>query len=488
MDAVGALAAVDDHAERRPRVRRDGAGRRVAGQVLPAGEREVAADRLQPVDPFLRDAGHVCDHPAPFPDDAREIGVRGLEAHDLELEVGWIARRRVAAAERVHLGAPARRGDALGGGHEWAGRARSGGDELADRARLHHVVAQELEGVLQPLRELGRGLIRLHVQEIDAQPHDALALAVHLEERDVHREVVFVRGAVGRGIDRLKGALIQVRGHSDGGGIVHRVAHAAPALGGIEQRLAQEEKRLRALGDAEGAAGDRAVRGDGHALALEDRLAGAVGRSRAAEGDHHESGIVRHRGVELGQRGEAPAQRIGRIAVDVVEVEPTDRRDPRITVRKPRGARRVDRLHIGNRVRVLERRVVAGPVAHQDDVVVVVDDPRHHRAAAQVDDLRVVSVLPPRRVADLGEAPISDRHCGDDRVLVVHRVYLAVHEHNIRRVVRRCPPGVFFLGVFFLACGSAQHRAARRGGCRALDEPAARESAPLLVRGHFSSP
>src|SRR5207245_11239024 len=111
---------------------------------------EVAADLLQPADPFLRDAGHVRDHPATFPDDAREIGVRGLEAHDLELEVGRIARRRVAAAERVHFGAPAGCGDARAGGYERARRVRSGSDELADGAGLHHVVTEELAGVLPP--------------------------------------------------------------------------------------------------------------------------------------------------------------------------------------------------------------------------------------------------------------------------------------------------------------------------------------------------
>src|SRR5215470_8862544 len=65
VDAVGPVAAVDDHAERRPGVRRDRARRQGAGEILPAGERQVAANRLQAVDPLLRDAGHVRDHPAP---------------------------------------------------------------------------------------------------------------------------------------------------------------------------------------------------------------------------------------------------------------------------------------------------------------------------------------------------------------------------------------------------------------------------------------
>src|SRR5207237_8017655 len=120
-----ACSSIDDPSVGWPLVYRNVTRWQDALELLPAGERDVSANRLQPVDPFLRDAGHMCDHPAPFPHDARGIGVGGLEAHDLELEIGRSARRRVAAAERMDLGAPAGGGDALGGGDERAGRGRS---------------------------------------------------------------------------------------------------------------------------------------------------------------------------------------------------------------------------------------------------------------------------------------------------------------------------------------------------------------------------
>jgi len=45
-------------------------------------------------------------------------------------------------------------------------------------------------------------------------------------------------------LGRLEGALVEVRGHSDGDGIVHRVDHRAPARLGVEQRLAEVQERL----------------------------------------------------------------------------------------------------------------------------------------------------------------------------------------------------------------------------------------------------
>ena len=324
------------------------------------------------------------------------------------------------------------------------------------------------------------------MQEVDAQPHDALALAVHLEERDVHREVVFVRGAVRGRIGGLERALVEVRRHADERRVVHGVDDAAPPLGGSEQRLAQEEERLRALAAGK-PGGDRAIVPDVHAIRPQRVPAHSVRLTRPGERDHHERRVVRYRRVELADRGEAAARRNARRRIQVIGVEAADSGNPRVAVGQPGCTRGIDLLHVLDRQRVLERRVEAGPVAHQHDVVVVVDDPRHHRAAAQVDDLRVGPVAPPRRVADLGEAPVRDRYGRDDRVLVVHRVYLAVDEHRVRRVVRR-QPAAFFIGIFFLARGALQDRAARRGGCRALHEPAAREAAPLLVRGHFSSP
>src|SRR5438045_7263180 len=102
MNAIGPVARIDDHAERRSGVWRNRAGLHPAGEILPTGEGKVAADRLQAVDPLLRDAGHVGDYPALGAHDAREFGVRGLEALDLELEVRGRAGWRLSPSKRVH--------------------------------------------------------------------------------------------------------------------------------------------------------------------------------------------------------------------------------------------------------------------------------------------------------------------------------------------------------------------------------------------------
>src|SRR5437773_12128746 len=101
----------------------------------------------------------------------------------------------------MYFRAPIRRRDALCCRDEVSGWGVRG-DELSDRPGFHHVVAEEWERVLQPLRELRRIRSGVHVEEVDAQPDQAVSLLVDLEEREVHGEVVFVRGTVGRGVGR----------------------------------------------------------------------------------------------------------------------------------------------------------------------------------------------------------------------------------------------------------------------------------------------
>ena len=99
------------------------------------------------------------------------------------------------------------------------------------------------------------------MQEIDAKPDDRLVLRIDLQERDVHREVVLVRRAVGDRVGRLEGALVEVRRDADRRGIFHGVDDAAPARLRIKQRLPQVEKRSGRVIPRH-----RSVLGDGDAL------------------------------------------------------------------------------------------------------------------------------------------------------------------------------------------------------------------------------
>ena len=63
--------------------------------------------------------------------------------------------------------------------------------------------------------------------------------AVQVHERQLHRVVVFVRGAVIGRVGRLKHPLIEMGGHAQAQAVVHRVDGAAAAFRFIEQRLPQ---------------------------------------------------------------------------------------------------------------------------------------------------------------------------------------------------------------------------------------------------------
>ena len=91
------------------------------------------------------------------------------------------------------------------------GRAEALRDELADPAGHQHVVAEELELVQQSLLQAGERRVGLHVQEVDLDAGLEQAVAVHLEERELHRVVVLVRRAVGGRVGLLERALVEVR-------------------------------------------------------------------------------------------------------------------------------------------------------------------------------------------------------------------------------------------------------------------------------------
>jgi hypothetical protein len=160
-------------------------------------------------------------------------------------------------------------------------------------------------------------------------------------------------------------------------------------------------------------------------------------------------------------------------------VEAADRRDPAAR----RGAGRALRerlLHVRDRVRVLERRVIAGPVAHQDDVVVVVDDPRDDGPSLEVDHLDLAVLVDV--VADTRDDAVPDHELRDHAVLRVHRVDPAVDEGDPLVVRPRLAGRLAALAAAAAAerhAGAAEaDRRTRRG--RAADELLPRE--PLTGR------
>jgi hypothetical protein len=93
---------------------------------------------------------------------------------------------------------------------------------------------------------------------------------------------------------------------------------------------------------------------------------------------------------------------------------------------------RRDGLDVGNRRRVLERRVVAGADAEQDDVIVVVDEPGDDRASVQVDGACAgAEALPAAARAHRREAPVLDRHLAHGAAAGVHRDDVAVDQAQV---------------------------------------------------------
>ena len=103
--------------------------------------------------------------------------------------------------------------------------------------------------------------------------------------------------------------------------------------------------------------------------------------------------------------------------------------------RRHGAASRADRgLHVRDRERVLEPRIVARTQAEQHDVVVIVDEPRNGRAPLQVDHAHAgAAVVRPSVVPDRRELPVPDRHGRDDRIMPVERVDPAVDQLHIAR-------------------------------------------------------
>ncbi len=241
----------------------------------------------------------------------------------------------------------------------------------------------------------------------------------------MHRVVVLVRGTVRCVAGRLEGALVDVGRDAETEPVGDGVDRPPLALVEREQRLAEGERGLPCRGRPE-AGGDRAVGADRDPATLEERLAEGVSSRRPGEGFRDVDRIVGHGLVELGQGRQA--RRRGRRRHEVVAVEPADRGDP-CTVGDVLGPLGVGLLDVFDGVGVLERRVMAGPVPHQDDVVVVVDDPGDDGAPLEVDRLGVPAVAATvPALADGGEPAVLDEHGRDHPVAAVHRVDAAVDE------------------------------------------------------------
>jgi hypothetical protein len=124
-------------------------------------------------------------------------------------------------------------------------RRGEGRGPLADRAGAHHVVAEELELVLEPLAQLRQlaldrgaepGVEALVVQEVDLQPDEVAVLALELQPRVVHAVVVEREERVGRlrvVEGRVQGAvgprderLVEHRGDADARRVRLRVERA----------------------------------------------------------------------------------------------------------------------------------------------------------------------------------------------------------------------------------------------------------------------
>ena len=87
--------------------------------------------------------------------------------------------------------------------------------------------------------------------------------------------------------------------------------------------------------------------------------------------------MVRDRRVEFGERRQPPlGELVGAEAADGGDEAGRARR--RVRARRQAGRLgRVQRLHVGDGIGVLERHVMTRPVTHQHDVVVAVDETRH---------------------------------------------------------------------------------------------------------------
>src|SRR5437016_4930303 len=151
--------------------------------------------------------------------------------------------------------------------------------------------------------------------------------------------------------------------------------------------------------------GNRPISGNrnGRRLAFEEFLTQTVRRRRTGESLRDVHGIVRRSLIKLRKRGQTWSLVRRK---QMIAVESSNRRDPCATGNSLRASCH-NFLHFANRVGVLERGVITGPVPHQDNVIVIVDNAGHYRPSAKVDDADSRS-LPRNGATHCGEAAILD--------------------------------------------------------------------------------
>jgi hypothetical protein len=163
---------------------------------------------------------------------------------------------------------------------------------FADRARLHHVIAEELKLVPQAFFQFRQLRVVLILQKIHLQANDGPAFAVEREPGIVHAVLI----EIGQNLIGMEGSrcrkqyLIQMRGQSDAHRVSHRIERAASLVLERLHAAEQEESRGRWTASRESRGGEGAVCGNIHLLnirmqrrrsvdCIEESFAQAVGDS-----------------------------------------------------------------------------------------------------------------------------------------------------------------------------------------------------------------
>jgi hypothetical protein len=279
-------------------------------------------------------------------------------------------------------------------------------------------------------------------------------------------------------------------------GIGHCVERGPPLVLERLERSQQVERAVRGA-SGEAALGDRPIgrgvdrdvgrvgRGPGVG-GVEESFSEAVRRARPGEPGVEQDRPIGDRLVELGE-GRHP------VLGPLVGVEAAHRGDPRTGwgIGSPPGQRVLD---LCDRGRVLEDRVVAGPVGQAHDVDVWLGQAGHHGSSLEVDDANAGSAGR-RAVTDCDEPPIADRRRAGHGARAVHRVDPSVGEYELRgRVVRRCArnehsPALGRRRGTRRAGGHAAEGGCEPGGCARFEHCPSRDPGAVLgLVGHALAP
>ena len=259
-----------------------------------------------------------------------------------------------------------------------------------DRARLHHIVAEELKLISQAFFQLGQSRIILVLQKIRLQAHDGPPLPVEFQPCVVHAVLIQVRQDLVRmqRSRRRKQHLVQICRQPDTGRVPHGFERAPFLVFESLHPPHQKQSRSRRPtarkpdrpncpigGDIDlldiGMHRRRNVRG------IEKRLAQTVRHSRTRKPFVQQHRTIGNRRVQLRQRRMTMLR-------PLVGMPAAHRSDPGPLgcVFAPRRQRLLDFV---NRSRVFKDRVIARTVPQAHDVYMRLHQPRHNRATAQID-------------------------------------------------------------------------------------------------------